>query len=117
MPTDFSAWIGRRRETTDRLEPARSRALLAALGQDSDLNNGDPLPLLHHWLYFWDVRPPAELSPDGMPARGDFLPPVDLPHRMWGGNRMQFFGALRLGQPARLVSSIANIQAKTGRSG
>jgi hypothetical protein len=34
--TDFSAWIGRREERRDTLDPARSNVLRAALGEAPD---------------------------------------------------------------------------------
>jgi 3-methylfumaryl-CoA hydratase len=117
MSEDFSAWVGRSEETSDVLEPARTRALAAALGAPSGLDVGDPLPLLHHWLYFWDVRPPEGLGTDGHPARGGFLPPVPLPRRMWAGGRLQFHKPLRIGETVKRVSTIEKVEAKSGRSG
>jgi 3-methylfumaryl-CoA hydratase len=115
--SDFSAWIGRTEEREDRLDPARSNALLAALGRDGTVGEGDPLPPLHHWLHFWDVRRPDETGPDGHPKRGGFLPPVALPRRMWAGGRLIFRAPLRLGERVRRVSTIQSIERKTGRSG
>lgn len=117
MSEDFSAWVGKREEAVDVLEPARSRALLAALGEQTLLRPGEPLPLLHHWLYFWDVRPPQGLGPDGHPARGGFLPPVPLPRRMWAGGRLSFLKPLRVGETLQKVSTILKVEAKSGRSG
>lgn len=117
MSEDYSAWIGRTEEAHDVLEPSRSRALQAALGVDDRVEAGGVLPLLHHWLYFWDVRPPAELGADGHPARGGFLPPVSLPRRMWAGGRVEFLAPLRVGEPVRRVSTILGVETKSGRSG
>jgi 3-methylfumaryl-CoA hydratase len=117
MADDFSAWVGRSETAHDLLEPARSRALLAALGQPAALEPGDVLPLLHHWLYFWDVRPPEGLGVDGHPARGGFLPPVPLPRRMWAGGRLRFLQPLRVGEPVKRVSTIKSVEAKSGKSG
>jgi 3-methylfumaryl-CoA hydratase len=78
---------------------------------------GDPLPWLHHWLYFWDVRGPAALGLDGHPARGGFLPPVALPRRMWAGGRLSFHAPLRLGDAVTRVSTILKVEAKSGKSG
>jgi len=75
----FDDWIGRTVVVNDVLEPARSNALDVALGGAGGLQPGDPLPLLDHWLYFWDVKPPAELGGDGHPAKGTFLPPAAGP--------------------------------------
>ena len=118
MSEDFSAWVGRREEVVDVLEPARTNALrIAALGQMTPLAAGDDLPLLHHWLYFWDVRPPEGLGPDGHPARGGFLPPVPLPRRMWAGGRLKFLAPLKVGERVTKASTILKVEAKSGKSG
>lgn len=117
MSDDYSGWVGRTEQAADVLEPARSNALRAALGEPRLLAAGEALPLLHHWLYFWDVRPPAGLGPDGHPARGGFLPPVPLPRRMWAGGRVQFLRDLRLGEQVTRTSTILKVEAKSGRSG
>jgi hydroxyacyl-ACP dehydratase HTD2-like protein with hotdog domain len=87
---EFDEWIGSSHSVTDVLEPARSNALDVALGGEGGAVAGDVLPLLHHWLHFWDVKPPMELGEDGHPAKGGFLPPVALPRRMWAGGRLKF---------------------------
>ena len=117
MNEDFSAWVGRREKVSDVLEPARSNALRAALGETDPLARGAPLPLLHHWLYFWDVRSPEGLGRDGHPARGGFLPPVPLPRRMWAGGRLKFLEPLVLGECVTRTSTILKVEAKSGRSG
>ena len=117
MSNDFSAWIGRLEQSTDVLEPSRSAALRAALGDVSPAAAGDPLPLLHHWLYFWNVQPPAALGSDGHPAKGGFLPPVPLPRRMWAGGRLKFLQPLRLGETVNRTSTILKVEAKSGKSG
>lgn len=113
--SDWDSWIGRSEVRHDTLEPARSQALTIALGFGS--GNEDHLPSLHHWLYFWDVRPPAGLGADGHPARGDFLPPIPLPRRMWAGGRLRFLAPLKLGTPVHKTSTILSISQKSGRSG
>lgn len=113
----FAAWIGRSARAEDVLEPARSNALRAVLGEDGALGPGEPLPPLHHWLYFWDARPPGSLGPDGHPARGGFLPPVPLPRRMWAGGRLRFLKPLIVGERATRVSTILKVEEKGGRSG
>jgi len=117
MSVDLSAWIGRQEERRERLEPARSRALLAALERPADLAEGDVMPPLFHWLHFWDPKPPSETGPDGHPARGGFLPPVTLPRRMWAGGQVEFLGPLHIGEEVRKVSTIADVQEKSGRTG
>lgn len=116
MSDDFSAWIGRSETLSDVLEPSRTNALRTALG-DGPVGHGAPLPLLHHWLYFWDVKPPEGLGVDGHPARGGFLPPVPLPRRMWAGGRVKFLAPLVTGERVTKVSTILDVKAKTGKSG
>ena len=112
----LSSWIGRTETRSDRLDAARSSALRAALGQ-AQVAAGDPLPLLHHWLAFWDVRPPGELGEDGHPARGGFMPPIALPRRMWAGGRLSFHRTPRLGDALTRVTTLRKIAEKAGRSG
>jgi 3-methylfumaryl-CoA hydratase len=115
MTTDYSAWVGKTETATDTLDPARSNALRAALGDVAP--QGEQLPLLHHWLYFWNVLPPQGLGPDGHPAKGGFLPPVPLPRRMWAGGRLQFLAPLHFGEVAHKTSTILKVEAKEGKSG
>jgi 3-methylfumaryl-CoA hydratase len=117
MTEDFCAWIGRSEQISDVLEPARSNALRAALGNTAPLATRDPLPLLHHWLYFWNVVPPAGLGTDGHPTKGGFLPPVPLPRRMWAGGRVQFLAPLILGESVTKTSTILKVETKIGKSG
>jgi 3-methylfumaryl-CoA hydratase len=115
--SEFNDWIGRSQAASDVLDPARSNALDIALGGEGALKAGDPLPLLHHWLYFWDVKPPAGLGHDGHPAKGGLLPPVSLPRRMWAGGRLTFHRPLPLGASVTRTSTIAAVTEKSGRSG
>jgi 3-methylfumaryl-CoA hydratase len=117
MNVDLKTWIGRQEERRERLDPARTRALLAALERPADLAEGEVMPHLFHWLHFWDPKPPSETGPDGHPARGGFLPPVTLPRRMWAGGQVEFLKPLRLGEEVRKVSTIADVQEKSGRTG
>lgn len=115
--SDIESWIGRSRAVEDVLEPARSAALLAAVGEPRALAPGDALPPLHHWLYFWDVAPPGALGSDGHPAKGGFLPPIALPRRMWAAGKVEFLRPLRLGAAVSRTSTIRAIESKSGRSG
>jgi 3-methylfumaryl-CoA hydratase len=117
MGDDYSAWLDNREERVDLLDPARSNALRAALGDPEPLAAGADLPLLHHWLYFWNVQPPAGLGIDGHPAKGGFLPDVPLPRRMWAGGRLRFHAPLILGEAVSRQSTIRKVETKSGRSG
>ncbi|MEW9856226.1 FAS1-like dehydratase domain-containing protein [Novosphingobium rhizovicinum] len=115
--SEFDDWVGRSQTSTDTFDCARSNALSLALGGEGSLKAGDRMPLLHHWLYFWDVKPPAGLGTDGHPAKGGFLPPVPLPRRMWAGGRLIFHRPLLLGAEVSKTSTILSVTEKTGRTG
>lgn len=117
MNDDFAAWVGRQEVAHDRLDAARSNALRAALAHGEPLRDGDDMPVLHHWLHFWNVVPPAGIGADGHPAKGGFLPPVSLPRRMWAGGRLEFIAPLRLGEAMTRTSTILSVTPKSGKSG
>ena len=113
-------WIGRTQSMEDLAAPFPVRALSATFDEkdDPDPKNGDPLPPLWHWLYFLEVAPQSKIGPDGHAERGDFLPPVPLPRRMWAGSRFSFDGdPIRVGETIRRLSEIKSVEPKTGSTG
>lgn len=95
---------------------------MAALAATLDIDipypqPGDPLPPLWHWLYFLPFPRQSELGPDGHAKRGGFLPPVELPRRMWAGGRTEFHRPLRVGESISRTSRIADVRYREGRSG
>lgn len=115
--TDLRDWIGRSRVVEDWLDPSRSTALCAALADPALPRAGGSLPPLHHWLAFWEPSQRSETGSDGHPAKGDYLPPVTLPRRMWAGGALSFHRPLLLGTSVRRTTRIANIEEKIGRNG
>jgi 3-methylfumaryl-CoA hydratase len=116
---DFTKWIGRSRTVEDLVTPFPMRALSATLDEDDpDPKPGDALPPLWHWLYFLEAPPLSKVGADGHAERGDFLPSVPLPRRMWAGSRFVFAGEpLVVGETIRRVSRIKSIEPKTGSTG
>lgn len=111
-------WIGRTKEASEVIEPMRALAMQATLDDDSPpLQNGDPLPPLWHWLYFWEPTPQSALGTDGHSARGQFLPPINLPRRAIAGGRIKFLRPLAIGASATRRSRVSDIKRKSGRSG
>lgn len=110
-------WTGRSESAQDLIAAGTAHALAATLDRDERLADGDALPPLWHWIYFWSVSPASGLGPDGHPRRGGFLPPVPLPRRMWAGGRLRFDAPLALGQPAEKTSTILDVNVKQGSSG
>ena len=115
---DWSRWTGRSEQAQDSIAAGRAQALQATLDDDQPpLHPGDALPPLWHWAYFWSLAPTASLGPDGHAARGGFLPPIDLPRRMWAGSRVDFPRPLEVGAEVTRRSTIKSVAEKSGRSG
>jgi 3-methylfumaryl-CoA hydratase len=118
MPEEFSDWIGRSKSDRDELDPWAAQAAASMLDCDGlDPEAGDGLPPLWHWFYFLATVPQSRLAQDGHPERGGFMPPIDLPRRMFAGSRMTFHRPLRLGQVAERCATIRDVRQKSGRSG
>lgn len=116
--SEWDDWIGGTKEQSDLLDAQRAQAMQASLGLEGPpLADGEPLPPLWHWLYFWEVVPPAGLGADGHAKRGGFLPPIPLPRRMWAGGRLSFRAPLKLGERATRRSTISSIVEKQGSTG
>jgi 3-methylfumaryl-CoA hydratase len=92
--------------------------LRATLFQEiGEPKHGDAAPWTTHWCLAQPVFPMSELSQDGHPTRGGFLPPVPLPRRMWAGGELQFFDAMRVGDEVKRSSRISDVTMKTGSTG
>ena len=114
----FREWIGRTEEREDVVTAPPLVALAALLDRDDPPpREGDAAPPLAHWLYFLPAYRQSQAGPDGHAARGEFLPPVPLPRRMWAGSRLEFLKPLRVGRRIRSVSRITDVVPKQGRSG
>ncbi|MFZ5557155.1 MAG: FAS1-like dehydratase domain-containing protein [Pseudomonadota bacterium] len=116
-PPPFPDWIGRQETATDEVAVARVNALAATLDLVPSFAEGDEFPPGWHWILFNPVARRSALGSDGHPRRGGFMPPVELPRRMWAGGRLSLHEPLRVGDGVRRVSEIADIQAKQGKSG
>jgi 3-methylfumaryl-CoA hydratase len=115
---DLTQWVGRGELRADRIDQRIVQALAATLDLDPDgLEVGAELPPLWHWVYFTPNARASEIGIDGHPKRGGFLPPVDLPNRMWAGGRLSFEQPLRVGEAVTRISRIAHCERKTGRNG
>lgn len=112
------SWIGKK-ESHDDIATAFPIAALAATldRKDPPPKMGDAIPLSAHWLYFLETAVNADLSHDGHPKRGGFLPPVSLPRRMWAGGRIDFRAPIRVGDAISRESEILSVEAKSGKSG
>lgn len=115
---DLRDWIGRTETVADELS-ASHVAGASALFDDraTSASAGAPLPLLWHWFFFTPRAMQQSLDVDGHPQRGDFMPPVPFPRRMFAGARVVLHQPLRIGHQAERHGVIRDVVLKSGRSG
>lgn len=113
---DPKSWIGRTETYVDAVDAGHIERV--ALSLDAGVPGvGADVPMLWHWALFIKALPYDQLGEDGHPKRGGFLPPADNRNRMWAGGRLDFLRPLRVGAPARRVSTVAAVIEKQGRTG
>jgi 3-methylfumaryl-CoA hydratase len=95
----------------------RTAGMLAALFDRAPLKDGDPLPACWHWAYFITPALQRDIAVDGHPRKGGFLPPVELPRRMFAGARIEFHKPIIIGDRYKKISKVTSVEAKDGRSG
>ncbi|MFK0089611.1 hypothetical protein ACIQUS_20225 [Pseudomonas sp. NPDC090755] len=112
----YAQWIGRREHTEERLGSNLVKRIAATLGQATPAP-GDALPPLWHWAFFQPAVDQLELGRDGHPLQLPILPPTVNRNRMWAGGRIEFFEPLRVDALATRISTLLNVEEKTGRGG
>ena len=111
-------WTGQRETDADYVTVPSVHRLGATLDLDYPKpKHGDPLPVGWYFMLFPRVARHSQIGADGHPERGDFLPPVPLPRRMFAGRRIRFEADLRVGDEVRRVSVIKEVTVKQGRTG
>jgi 3-methylfumaryl-CoA hydratase len=114
----YDEWIGKSKDRNDSMAPEQLQRFEAMLDRNpNDVQAGTVLPPCAHWIYFTPVDPHSEITEDGNAKKGEFLPPVQLPTRMWAGGKIQFKKQLRAGMPADKKSTIIKIDEKEGSNG
>jgi len=118
LPFPTEDWVGKEQLVEDQISLGLVRRAAAMLDMDpAFFQEGSVLP--PHWysMFFAPNARRSEIGHDGHPKKGDFLPPVPLPRRMFVGRSVTFPGVLRVGDRAMKRSTIADITPKVGRSG
>jgi 3-methylfumaryl-CoA hydratase len=113
----LQTWVGRSEVLMDIATRGPQQRLAALLDHETPPWRPDEVPPLGHWFYFLPEARQSQIGPDGHPKRGGFLPPVDLPRRMWAGGRFAFPASLPLDAAIQRRSTVTRVQEKTGASG
>ncbi len=107
-------WIGRTQTGQDRLTAGQVAGLCATLDRETPEVWA---PQGIHWLCAPTRAPRGQLGADGHALLEDFLPPVDLPRRMWASSQMEFLAPIAAGCRIERTSRIKTVSEKTGASG
>ena len=114
----YSAWIGNKEVTEARVTAYQADALTATLNREEPpFKEGDPIPPGWHLFYIREVVKLADTASDGHPKRGNFLPPIDLPRRMWAGTKATFHRSIHVGEKINKVTTIEAVTPKVGQTG
>lgn len=111
------SWIGQEDSASEVLSETLIRQFNATFDRTFSTARGDVAPLLIHFCLAQPTASTNSLGPDGHEARGEFLPPVPLPRRMWAGGAFTFHSDIRVGDLVTRVSTIKDVVLKQGRSG
>lgn len=119
LKVDCTQWVGRTETQTSEISLQVLEMVMAATHHAAvpTLSEGDAVPILGHWSAFTPKGPMAEISTDGHPHLGGFLPPVPLRRRMWAGGQLTFHAPLHIGHKTRRHSKILSVAEKEGAAG
>jgi 3-methylfumaryl-CoA hydratase len=120
MPADIAhlrTWIGKTETVSDLITPRLVESFEATFAPHLAPCSPGVAPLALHWCLAPPISAMNAIGPDGHAAKGEFLPPVPLPRRMWAGGTIETIAPLRSGDVVTRRSTIGDISYKDGRSG
>ena len=110
---DLKAWIGNEEVAYDEVAGNLEKKFRATIDEDpGSPQKGEIASSGIHWTLAPAIVKSSLLGKDSHPAKGEFLPPVPLPRRMWAGCQTKFFKPLLIGDEIKKVSSIFDINLK-----
>ena len=112
---DINSWIGKSIQNEDYINDFPVKAMASVFDYNGEDFN--EVPYGWHWLYFLNLPLQKNLGPDGHEKRIGFMPPIDLPIRMYAGGEINYFKPILIGENLRKTSSIISIENKEGSTG
>jgi 3-methylfumaryl-CoA hydratase len=111
---EYRACVGRTHRETDSVSPHAAAMMAATLDHAQPVRD---LPPMWHYGLFHTAMPTSKLGLDGHPPRGDFMPPVKLPRRMFAGSDLRFLQPLQIGETVTRDSRIVSVEHRHGKTG
>jgi 3-methylfumaryl-CoA hydratase len=118
LESELASWrqhVSRKKTQHVTADAAVLRRFAVSTGGDPDVERS--APALSHWGLFLDAVPAARIGEDGHPIRGDFLPAVNLPRRMFAAGRLEFASPWEVGVAADCTTTVAAVNHKRGQAG
>lgn len=115
---ELKTWIGNEEITYDEVSINLERRFRATLDEDPGMpQKGERASSGIHWALAPSVVKSSLLGKDSHPKKGEFLPPIPLPRRMWAGCQTKFLNPLLIGDEIKKKSTVFDINLKNGKSG
>ena len=115
---ELKTWIGNEEITYDEVSINLERRFRATLDEDPGMpQKGERASSGIHWALAPSVVKSSLLGKDSHPKKGEFLPPIPLPRRMWAGCQTKFLKPLLIGDEIKKKSTVFDINLKNGKSG
>ena len=108
-------WIGKSIENSEYISELPVKAMSAVFNYENV--NVKEVPYGWHWLYFLNLPLQKNLGPDGHEKRKGFMPPIQLPIRMYAGGEIIYHKPILIGDEIKKISTIYSIKNKVGSTG
>ncbi|MBT7076283.1 MAG: acyl-CoA dehydrogenase [Pelagibacterales bacterium] len=112
---ELDQWIGRFIDNSEYINEFPVKAMAAVFNYENI--NIKEVPYGWHWLYFLNLPLQKNLGPDGHEKRRGFMPPIQLPIRMYAGGEIIFHKPILIGEEVKKISTIESIKNKVGSTG
>ena len=114
----LNQWKGNEEPVEEIMSPLKVEGYHAVLDTgEPSANEGEPAPPGIHWMLARSNTPHSQLGNDGHGRRGDFIPPINLPRKMWAGSDIEFICPLVKGEKVVGRSNFDSVVHKQGRTG
>ena len=112
---ELDQWIGRFIDNSEYINEFPVKAMAAVFNYENI--NIKEVPYGWHWLYFLNLPLQKNLGPDGHEKRRGFMPPIQLPIRMYAGGEIIYYKPILIGDEIKKISTIDSIKNKVGSTG
>ena len=115
--SEVNNWIGKTVQIDDHINEYPTKAMAAVFDYEYNKEEFKEVPYGWHWLYFLNLPLQKNLGLDGHEKKMGFMPPIDLPIRMYAGGEIDFYEPLLIGKDVKKTSTILSIENKEGSTG